>query len=446
MNSLSTTSRLSTPLALGELVRHGVKNNSPYATSRWLLPCLAGLLTLVFAVDGHRLDRSSLTNYVESAEDRAASVQSGNWQRRLAFLSLAGAGTLLLLTSRHRPVVTGLLGLTVTGAVVWSLVSAGWSDDRALALKRLVVFSFCLLGALGISSRASLQDICKATVWATTIYVSIGVLAELSQGNFRPWSGGYRFAGTLHPNAQALNCGAMTIAAFLLRRTRKIYTFLFIVGLGCLILTKSRTATGGTLMALGILWSLRQPAQTRWLAGIAGAWIVATGAFVGLMVNSSGAFENAVNLGRQSETAAGNGRYPIWSTCWDMVASRAPIGFGYECFWLPERIEYVSWKVGWPLSSAHSAYLEVVLSIGLIGLALYLAVLGLGLILSYARHRSTAEMGGGFLFGILLLGAIQALMESGFSSPTALVPFVASVGLARLAFFEHVENETLQIA
>lgn len=407
--------------------------------ARWLLPAAIGLLSLVFLVDGHRLDRSTLTNFVESAEARAAGVTHGNWRRRAAFLSLAATGVLLLLTSHSRPMITGVLGLMLTGAVVWSFVSMGWADDRALAFKRLMVLGFCLLGAMGLASRFNLTDLCKATLWITSIYAAIGIGAEIMHGNFRPWSGGYRFAGTMHPNGQALNCGAMTIAGFLLRRGdahRRLSMFMFLAGLFCLVLTKSRTATGGTLIAIGILWSMKRSIETRWIALIATAWLVITGVMVGMLANSSGGFTNAVNMGRESETAAGNGRYPIWTTCWDMVGSRAPIGFGYECFWLPERIEFVSWTVGWPLSSAHSTYLEVVLSIGIVGLLLYLAAIGLGLAASFERHRSTAEIGAGFLFGVLLLGAIQGLMESGFSSPTSLVPFVASVGIARLAFFE----------
>lgn len=414
-------------------------------SSRWSLPAAIGLLFLVFLVDGHRLDRSTLTNFVESAEDRAAGVAQGNWQRRAAFLGLAATGVLLLLTSDRRPMITSVLGLMVVGAVVWSFVSIGWADDRALAFKRLTVFGFCLLGAMGLASRFRLDDLCRVTVWVTSIYALIGIGAEIMHGNFRPWSGGYRFAGTLHPNAQALNCGAMSIAGFLLRRShtrRVLYVLMFLAGLCCLVLTKSRTATGGTLIAVGLLWSLKRTAGIRWIAVVGVAWIAVAGTMAGMFVNSSGGFTNAVNLGRESETAAGNGRYPIWTTCWDMVARRAPIGFGYENFWLPERIEYVSWTVGWPLSSAHSAYLEVVLSIGLIGLALYLAVIGLGVTHTFVRHQSTAEIGAGFLFGVLLLGAIQALMESGFSSPTALVPFIASVGIARLAFFEPPQHLT----
>ncbi|MDA1015647.1 MAG: O-antigen ligase family protein, partial [Planctomycetota bacterium] len=412
---------------------------SRVSAARWMVPMSALVLSSVFLVDGHRWDCSTLTNYVSSAEERAASVSSGNWKRRVAFVALAASGAILLLTSSRRPVISDLLGLAIAGAVVWSFVSLGWADDRSLVFKRLIVFAFCLLGALGLAGAMRLDDLCKTTVWVCAIYAGLGLLAELSLGTFRPWSGGYRFAGTLHPNGQALNCGAMSIAAFLLRRTdrhRWLYTGLLALALVCMMLTKSRTATGGTLLALGLLWMLRRPLQSRVLASLAVAWLVVAGCFAGLLLNTGDGFSGAVNMGRESETAAGNGRYPIWSTCLEMAGRQLPLGVGFECFWLPKRIELVSWKVGWPLSSAHSAYLEVLLSLGAIGLLLYLVMLGAGLRNSFVRHRATNEIGAGFLFGLLLLGCIQALMESGFSSPTGFVPFMAGCGLARIAYFE----------
>ena len=412
---------------------------------RWLLPMAVLVLSGVFLVDGHRWDCSGLTNYVPSAEERAASVSSGNWQRRIAFLALAASGVVLLLTHSRRPVISNVLGLAITGAVVWSCASIGWADDQSLVMKRLIVFGFCLLGALGLAGRMTLDDLCQTMVWVCAIYVAVGLLAEMSLGNFRPWSGGYRFAGTLHPNGQALNCGSMSIAAFLLRRTERrrwLFTCLCLLGLVCLMLTKSRTATGGTLMALGLLWMMRRDVQSRVLAGLAVTWLAVAVGFVGLLFDTGNGFSGAVNMGRQSETAAGNGRYPIWSTCLEMAGRQLPLGVGFECFWLPKRIELVSWRVGWPLSSAHSAYLEVLLSLGAIGLLLYLVVLGTGLRTSWASYCATtgscptSGIGFGFLFGLLSLGAVQALMESGFSSPTGFVPFMASCGLARLAFFE----------
>ena len=56
---------------------------------------------------------------------------------------------------------------------------------------------------------------------------------------------------------------------------------------------------------------------------------------------------------------------------WLTFAQRPLTGFGYEDFWTIARIDDISGDQGWPLSGAHSGYIESLLELGWIGATLH---------------------------------------------------------------------------
>jgi O-antigen ligase len=95
----------------------------------------------------------------------------------------------------------------------------------------------------------------------------------------------------------------------------------------------------------------------------------------------------AVAVGRDPDLT---GRTNIWSVV--LASGTNPlIGSGYESFWLGERLQWV-WKRAGAVTEAHNGFLEVYLSLGLIGLVLY----SLFLIASYrfiVRNVNASSVG-----------------------------------------------------
>jgi O-antigen ligase len=74
----------------------------------------------------------------------------------------------------------------------------------------------------------------------------------------------------------------------------------------------------------------------------------------------------AVAVGRDPDLT---GRTNIWSVVLD-AGTNPLIGAGYETFWLGDRLQWV-WERAGAVNEAHNGFLEVYLTLGLIGLALY---------------------------------------------------------------------------
>lgn len=419
------------------------------AGSRWLVVAVTLLIGLVFLTDEHRWDRSGLKDYVESAEERADAAVSGNSLRRLAFLTLGCAGTMLLLISGRLPVVREPLGLSLLLAASWTFASLLWADSATFTLKRLLLILLCVGGIVGVASVLSLRQLAAVTLIVTGSYLVLGVAAEVLQGNFRPWAGGYRFAGTLHPNAQSTNCGALALSAMALWRgnneasshTQRIVKFTtiagaaFLVGIAFLFLTKSRTAMAAILLVIGLIWTTKQRFGSNLIVAGSGVLAVAALCFAVFASGMGGNVDDAANYGRADSQGALNGRLPIWEICVRRVGPQMPIGFGYDGFWTPERIESVSWELGWSISSAHSEYIEIALGLGVIGLGLYVVVQTGGIIWFWMRYLRLGHGGDAMIFGLLTVGAIQGFMETSYLHPSALTPFIALSGMSRLAFF-----------
>lgn len=408
------------------------------------------LLGLVFLTGEHRWDRSGLKDYVESAEERAIAATAGNSMRRLAFAGLGACGFLMLITSGKLPALREPMGLFLLLASGWTFTSFIWADSPGFTVKRLMLLVLCSSGVVGFASSLSLRQLAMVTLGITTFYLGMGVFAEITQGNFRPWAGGYRFAGTLHPNGQATNCGAMALAAFAVWRgvagveqtkgrfpigTGQLALMLFVTAVFFLLLTKSRTAAAAIILVIGLVWSTRRSLGTNMM--VAGAGLLAI-VLLAYTLTVTGAGENvseSANMGRADSEGAFNGRLPIWEICVGRVGRQMPIGFGYDGFWTPERIEDVSWELGWSISSAHSEYIEIALGLGVLGLGLYLIVMFSGIAWFWIRYFRLGHGGDAMVFGLLLIGAIQGFMETGYLHPNSLAPFVCLVGMTRLAYF-----------
>jgi exopolysaccharide production protein ExoQ len=72
------------------------------------------------------------------------------------------------------------------------------------------------------------------------------------------------------------------------------------------------------------------------------------------------------------------GRTEIWSAVWDSIAKRPLFGYGYQGFWLG--LEGESYRVilvvSWVLAQAQNGFLDVMLEMGVVGLAIVLSVFG----------------------------------------------------------------------
>ena len=116
-------------------------------------------------------------------------------------------------------------------------------------------------------------------------------------------------------------------------------------------------------------------------------------------------------LGRSSDAS---GRFYIWEQVWLLVTEKPILGWGWTGYWIPgvEPWEGLAVINGVPMYQAHNAYLDVLVQLGVIGLALFLAMLMQGFIRNWrvaVRHTSPLYL---YPLFVLLVILGQSLTES----------------------------------
>jgi exopolysaccharide production protein ExoQ len=295
------------------------------------------------------------------------------------------------------------------------------------------------LGAFACS-RMSAEQILRLTFVTTLGYVAVGLATEGVLGTFRPWEPGYRFAGTLHPNIQGMNCALVLLSGVSLAhaspRWRPALTVVLPLALILLLLTRSRTSLAALLLAL-LFYALLSPLRRRRLLLAASLCLAGSFfSFAGLVGQGSAALRETIQLGRvDSDPRTLTGRTEVWRECLTYARERPWLGYGYDGFWFPGRIEEVSEAVRWPITHGHSAYVEVLLGLGCIGLAAFVCILAMGMWRASRialETRSTAEL---FAPALLVFCAVQGLLEPTIVTASFLTFFYLTI-LARLGFRE----------
>jgi O-antigen ligase len=386
--------------------------------------------------------RSEAGNYDAAADVYAGVVAEGSVARRVAVLALAAFALYSLIRYRadDRLRLHGPLGVALAGFVGWAIVSPLWADDRSLTLTRAAVFAILFLASLAVVRRFSLREIILWTFFASGAYLAFGLFAELLFGTFRPLASGYRFAGTLHPNNQGVNCALLLLSGLAAadlkttdRRQRRIYRAGALLGFLFLLLTASRTAFAASLLALAVYGGMVYSRRVK-LAMIYACAIL----FCLLVLSLGNAFlpdvKSAAMLGRDSSNMDSfNGRTGVWTEIARYIAKRPIVGYGYGGFWTPAHITEISEGEQWGIPNSHSAYLDYLLALGAVGMLAYAVVLCAGVSRAFRYYRLFHHPGFVFCAAFLLFCAFDGFLESTMMDPS-LHMFLTWVVLCALAF------------
>jgi O-antigen ligase len=418
-------------------------------------------LFIVFFVVQHDLFISLLsdTKFQPSAELSATATVQGNLVRRVAFLMLGIFG-LIGLMREPRTVfkIYGFLGWLILFFLAWSFLSIAWAEEITLILRKLIVLAMLWLGILAVSKRFSLRDIIWFVLFSTSLYLIIGLSAELALGTFHPIASGYRFSGTLHPNQQGINCALLFLSGIAASQTttrgRKYFLACALIGLFFLILTRSRTPFACAMAALFVHWSLVSSRSHKF------AFILVVGfTFCLFMLLSGGnilsSLRQGVLLGRydHQNTYTLTGRVPLWEECLKYVKRRPLLGYGYGSFWTPRHIREITdaqvrenlAEQAWGISGACSVYIEFLLGLGIVGLVAYVLILIVGIIRSFVYYKAFLNADYAFLWVLLMFCMLDGLLESGFVDP-GLTSFLMWLALVRLSFLSPFESLDKTIA
>ena len=385
----------------------------------------------LFFIAEHNFHIVRTENFVMDIEDQESWAGGGSAKRRIAFLGCAGIGVLSLLVGRGQTFRLNLPTALIAIYLLWAGMSVVWSIDRGATSRRYILMLCCAIGTYGFCRFAKLKDVVLATVIVTFAFLMLGVATEIVFGKFLPHTGGYRFAGTLHPNIQAVNLAMGCIAAFSMTRikpdSKLLFYGIFGVFLLFLILTKCRSATATVPVSLVVMWFVSQPTRLIFVALASGFWLLSM-TILGCIVtgfNPITEFSDVLLLGRAEETGSSlTGRLPLWEDLSLYVSFRPWHGYGFGAFWTPRHINDIAVSQEWVISEAHSSYVDAALQLGVVG-CLVMALTAISTFF-YATiiFRKTLRPEYLFLVGGVFFCLVRGFTESGLSGPSGGTSFM----------------------
>ena len=364
----------------------------------------------------------------------------GTPRRRVAFIALFVAFIFVMLwvPFRVRLHLTPIVVAT-TAWLGWETCSVLWSVNTPLSLRRLPQWIITAVAGFFAGAALGVQECLMVIALICAAYLVAGIANELLNGTRDPEIR-YRFAGTLHPNQQALNCALLAFSSCWLGATESIPSGIaiggMIAGMGGLGLTRSRLAFWASEAAALISIAMTPSVSSRmWPVGLAaGIFVAAVAAMrshpgqVRVHDGLGGTLTGIVLFGRMSYAASLNGRTILWKLALADVAPDWILGQGFGAFWDVRRIDMIHEKTGMQVWVCHSTPVEIFVRSGAIGTVLFSATMVAAFIAALSLDGISSALLGSLLIFIFLEG----LLESFFALPsyTALILFLLLGALA----------------
>ena len=367
-------------------------------------------------------------------------------QRLLGWPGLLGAMAVLLalmagsfLARRTETDWRGILPISLLAYVGWATVSVVWSQYQwATAGGLAYLLAFTLMGLYVALMRDSIQivrlfgDVLRV-VLLTSIVIEIfsgllidspipllGVQAQLAAGG--PISG---IVATRNQLGVLAIVGAITFAAEY--RTRSLPRLTSVISLVlaalCIAFTQSPVVFGTALVVLiaaAVLYGLRRvPAERRQLWQLIVLGFAVLGAIAAWL-------QRSLIVEMLNGTGALTYRLELWNKVFDLVRLNYLQGWGWIGHWRTEITPFaaLTTTADRPAQSALNGYLDVWFQLGLVGVAIFVGMLGLAFVRSWllaGRRRSVVYVWPAVVLVALI---ISSLAESSILSEFGWLTFV----------------------
>jgi len=312
----------------------------------------------------------------------------------------------------------GLAALPFLLLIGLAAASLLWSQLPGNSLRRAVGMTAQLLLVLYLHAELGPRRALRFFLTVVLVAVALSLLEAL----FRPAIG---FDVGEYSNAirgvfpaknsfgAALLHGMLALSLLMLMHGRATARHLAVAGvlLVALVLARSATALVLSLLVLGLTGA--------WLAVRAGgAWLavalLGAGLTLALALGFGGAFgpEGFFDLLGKDETLTG--RTEIWASVDRAIAARPWLGHGMAAFWIRglTPAELIWLDLQWLAPDAHSAWREVVLQLGWLGLAVTSVVAALTLGVALWRLAGPRRAFAFWVLILLLVGFLHGNAES----------------------------------
>jgi exopolysaccharide production protein ExoQ len=448
-----------TPAHSGELVatRHvealSVGRGVTIGMTAW---CVAAVLSAAVIGLNHDPNYASASGQeqVEQGRDEDAKevMQEGLGVaaagRLVGFALLIGVGGFCLITlPRETRFRLDKLSLLIALALIWALASVAWSVEPGTTIRELVRLVVYVAVAAALALRFDLRTLCFVLAAALAGSVGTAVAYEIATGGFKPWHANYRLTGSMHSNILAVQAAVVALVAYafaLEPGKRAAFCWaLFAAALSVVILTKARTALFTVVAGMVAIHVVGRPARQWMFLFSAAATLLAIGLLGATVfgISDEHGIQNVANLGRGDDPGDLTGRLPLWNFVWHESAGRHIEGFGWGAFWLTERVKSAREALNWFPHHSHNAYLQVAVDLGLVELAVMVAVGLIALRRASVLVRSNSLPESSALVAILVAVFVNSTAESAFVMPRDMGLFAAAAVLSLIVARPGTESD-----
>lgn len=379
-------------------------------------------------------------SYDEDENGTIDAVESNRLKPALARLGFAAACVLAYLFGSPRTWldIRNPLSILLLLFLCFSGASFLWSVNPGLTFRKYAVLFLVSVSAIGLCRRLSIRDLALVLCFICAAYIIFGFFVELAMGTFRPWYKYYRFCGTGHPNQNSVIGALLCISSMLLTPSGKKYTRLtivmFLVGILCVALTKSRTSLGALVFAFAIAIPIRSIYERHLNLLFGGLMTLFVGGFAVSAFGGRGwsQLANIAAMGRLKDIQDMTGRLPLWEELISSISKHPLTGHGYMAYWDSKQITLLSEKFSWEIPHGHNAYLDVMLDTGIIGVTLYIIIFLTALYMALREYAKTRKSEYWFVVVLVLFAMVHSFAESAFKE-TRLIGFAMTTVLWQLS-------------
>lgn len=342
---------------------------------------------------------------------------------------------------------------TLVPLLSFCVLSAAWSSDPSLTLRRTLILIFTVLIAVVIGTDFEVVEVGRMLATASLLHLALcaGFFVIARHYLFAPEDMAALKGLTTHKNVFGFEQGLAVLALWFcpFKRWSSLRPIFVILAFGALVWSHSSGALISTVITLALapLLSISRLRMKERVPVAAMAALVVAAVFA-VVISNLNRIPALV-----SKDVTLTGRTELWPLVLVAIRTRFWTGFGFDSFWRGLEGDSLSIirSVGWLVPTAHNGYLDLLLSVGVIGMLLFSIPILLFLYRSVLLTGKRAGIGRLFPLVLLMFLLVYNLNESALLTRSGL-PFFLLVALTtamasksttvlpRLAYTEHEDT------
>jgi len=319
--------------------------------------------------------------------------------------------------------------------VALAVISAAWSVDPEITVKRAFALSMWTLFGLYLASRYNTKELLQL------LGIALGLLALMSIASVflfpdyglefgfekGAWRGVFTTKNAL---GELMLLAAMVFGLFATRKgAARVPAMIGVL----LALTLIYFAKAKAALLIVVVLGITIPVVLTFRKNNAAAALV----LCGLLAASAGATVLIANreavLSVLGKDATLTGRTVLWSTVVERIEERPLLGYGYGAFWNTKGVlrEQVRTAVGWDTPHSHNGLLDEWLDLGLVGVLLVLGAYVLALKRAWVELRSEGGIDGLWAMSFLIMLFLGNTTESSIAQSLLIWTLFVAVACMR---------------